>query len=398
MVGADGKLLEGELAGYAIIELIGEGGSATVYRAQKDDAVVALKVSHPHLAKHRDASARFLREVKAIQRASHPGIVSILDWGIADDRIYIAMELIEALDLSVVLEREGTFTEARAVWIASAVCEVLCAAHKLGVVHRDLKPRNIKLLSPRGGYERVKLMDFGLAKIFRPADAGEQAQGEELTHVETLTGPSTVLGTPKYMAPELYGGHENVDGRTDIYSLGVIMYRMLTGRTPHVGKDALQLMMSVATKTAPPLGGGIDPELEAIVMKCIEKNVTDRFTSAEELRKELLAIIDRLEESEQDKATRVFNPTPDAEADTQHDRTHVYRVKELDEDGEEPTRTKTVRLVDEPTEKLPERGRALDLPAWRWLPVWRWRIVAFVAFVALGLALAVALFQSSSAK
>lgn len=297
---------------YRVIARVGHGGSATVYRASQagEPREVALKVSHPRIAGRRHATQRFLREVQAIRRLEHPGCVRILDWGVHGDRIYIVMEFVDAKDLSVVLAEEGAFSQRRAVSVVIAACEVLEAAHALGVIHRDMKPRNIKLLAPDADdNERVKVVDFGLAKIFKlPTDDDDEA--DELTHVETLTDAETMLGTPMYMAPEQVGGG-HVDGRTDLYSLGIILYRMLTGRLPHQGDDAVTWILNMATAAIPSpreLMPEVSEKLDAIVMKCICNDPNERFDSASALSRALHDVLAELDELAQDKPTNVYTP------------------------------------------------------------------------------------------
>lgn len=306
--------LVGQVVGpYRVIARVGHGGSATVYRASQaeEPTEVALKISHPRIAGKRHASQRFLREVQAIRRLEHPGCVRILDWGVHDERIYIAMEFVDAKDLSVVLAEEGAFSQRKAVSIAIAACEVLEAAHTLGVIHRDMKPRNIKLLAPDADdNERIKVVDFGLAKLFEPPTDDDDDEGDELTHVETLTDAETMLGTPMYMAPEQVGGG-HVDGRSDLYSLGVILYRMLTGRLPHQGDDAVTWILNMATAeivSPRELVPEINPQLDALVMRCMRTDPNQRFASAASLSRELRLVLADLDDVAQDKPTNVYTP------------------------------------------------------------------------------------------
>ncbi|HZO16853.1 MAG TPA: serine/threonine-protein kinase [Polyangiaceae bacterium] len=286
---------------YRVHELIGRGGSAAVYRAERAGSAepIALKIIHRELAKHRLPSARFHREAKAVARIDHPGVVRVLDWGVQDEWQYIAMELIQGEDLDKVLKREAPFTESRAVSIALAVCDVLCAAHALGVVHRDLKPRNVKLL-PNGG---IKVLDFGLAKLLRSANAVDE------TMPNALTRPESTLGTPSYMAPEQVRQRE-VDGRADLYSLGVILYEMITGRRPIEGGDPVSVLIKLAKETPIPPSAhrpDVHGRLEQLIMLCLEKDPDRRPQSAEEMRARLAALVDELEDRAEADPTQVMD-------------------------------------------------------------------------------------------
>ena len=287
---------------YRVHELIGRGGSAAVYRAERAGSAepVALKIIHPELAKHRLPSARFHREAKAVARIDHPGVVRVLDWGVQDEWQYIAMELIEGEDLDKVLKREAPFTEARAVSIALAVCDVLCAAHALGVVHRDLKPRNVKLLPDDEG---IKVLDFGLAKLIRRGSAADE------TMPNALTRPESTLGTPSYMAPEQVRQRE-VDERADLYSLGVILYEMITARRPIEGGDPVSVLIKLAKETPIPPSvhrPDVHGRLEQLIMRCLEKDPDRRPQSADEMRTKLAALTDELEERAEADPTRVMD-------------------------------------------------------------------------------------------
>jgi serine/threonine-protein kinase len=214
---------------YRVEQLLGRGGMGSVYRARdmRLDRLVALKVVRPDMLSDTEARQRFRREAQLIARLQHPSIVSVFDYGTFDNGgAFLVMELVRGEDLRRVLQREGWLDRERSMRILSAVCGAMEAAHREGVLHRDLKPENILL--PGGGIE-AKVLDFGVAKVMRD-DPGEQ---ETLTTDPSglITAAGMIIGTPAYMAPEQLHGVA-ADARTDIFSLGVIAFEMLTGELP----------------------------------------------------------------------------------------------------------------------------------------------------------------------
>ena len=301
---------------YRVLSCIGSGASANVFRAEtigdveelEGGSEIALKVSKPHvLTRQRDA-ARFLREVKAVRRIDHPGCVTIYDWGITGDNAYIAMELLEGDDLHSAIRTEGRFSATRSIAIAMELCNVLMAAHEDGVVHRDLKPRNIVLLgNGEGGVlePRLKVLDFGLAKLFR------HETDDEETVPDALTRPGSVLGTPHYMAPEQVTVDVDIDGRADLYALCVILYEMLTGTRPYRAKNAVRLLvMRSSSDPTPPSEHrpDLEPELDRIIMRGLQRNPNDRFPSASALRRVLADAFPRIAENEADLSDAAIPP------------------------------------------------------------------------------------------
>jgi serine/threonine protein kinase len=314
---------------YDVQSRVGSGASATVYRAVDLEAnrVVALKISRPYvLTKHRRA-ARFLREVQAVQRIDHDGIVRIFDWGIEHDCAYIAMELIAGDDLYDIVKSEAPMEEHRAVLIAARICDALAAAHPLGVIHRDLKPRNVMVLEgqangAQNGATRVKLLDFGLAKLMRtPAD-------DEGTLPLELTKPGAVLGTPHYMAPEQVRSEGDVDGRADLYAVSVMLYEMVTARRPVEERNAVRALIALGSaRPKPPREhvADIDPDLEGIIMRGLAKAPSDRFPSADQMAGDLHELAERLR----------------AELEPTLYYKSAHRRSESSDDMEAPTRMKT---------------------------------------------------------
>lgn len=222
---------------------IGTGGMGTVYRATHLglERTVAVKIIKPEFAADPDVAERFLREARTMAKLRHPHAAMIFDAGhLPDGRHFIIMEFVEGETLSQALAREGRFSATRAIEIASQICDVLEEAHRIGIIHRDLKPSNI-MLSERGG---VRVLDFGVAKVLAsPSDASA-------THAST--GSGQIVGTPRYMSPEQCLG-QRVGARSDLYSLGVLIYEMLAGRPPFIDPLQSALLVKQATMPPPPL-------------------------------------------------------------------------------------------------------------------------------------------------
>jgi serine/threonine-protein kinase len=269
-------------------ELIGTGGMGRVYRAEQEmlGRTVAVKVIHPHLSRDRTVEARFFTEAKAASQLSHPNSVQILDFGTFEGRPYMVMEFLRGQDLTTVRELEGPLGAGRIVAILEQTLAALGEAHHLGIVHRDLKPENIILLTLRAGGDFVKVVDFGLAIL------GQQVQSKRLTL------PGMVCGSPHYMAPEHIRGDE-VDGRADIYSCGVILYELLTGRPPFDGL-APHVVLAQQLNESPPDPRSLAPEgavseaFAEIALRALSKPVTERFQTAHELADALRQALDAL--------------------------------------------------------------------------------------------------------
>ena len=230
---------------YRIIRLLGEGGMGAVYEAVNEqiERRVAIKCLHPEYATHADASQRFFNEARAANRIGHPSIVQISDYGIADDgSAYIVMELLDGQTLATRLHNlSGPLPLGQVLTISWQIAAALTAAHEKQIVHRDLKPENVMLVpdAVAPGRERVKLLDFGVAKL--------------ATSSAAQTAASVVMGTPRYMSPEQAKGSAGVDDRSDVYSLGVMLFEMLAGRRPFLGDGAGELIAQHIYKEPPPL-------------------------------------------------------------------------------------------------------------------------------------------------
>ena len=267
------------IAGYRLLERVGEGGTAEVYRAEHPErGACAFKVLRQRLRGDPTAVKRFLREAGYGSRVVHPGVVRTYDYGEADGLHYLALEWADGESLASFLHRNGPLAPADAVALVRQLADALAAAHKAGIVHRDLKPENI-MYNP--ATRTVKLLDFGIAR-----DA-------ELPPEERLTRTGFFVGTLQYVAPEALSG-ELVDGRADIYSLATIAYYLLTGRHPHVGRSPRELFQQLLSQPPLPLsqaakGVTFPPRLEAAVMKGLARHPADRQPTVTEFAADLEA-------------------------------------------------------------------------------------------------------------
>jgi serine/threonine protein kinase len=278
---------------FAIQRLLGAGAMGAVYQAQQTalDRTVAIKVMRGELAFEPTFAARFQREAKSVSRLDHPNLIRILDYGQEPDGLlYIAMEFLDGRDLFRVLEEEWPFPHERIVDILAQVLSALADAHDAGVLHRDLKPENIMLLrrkSEDGNLtDVVKVCDFGIAKVQEPEAKPAPARGGR-----NLTAAGLVVGTPGYMSPE-QARSEPCDARSDIYSVGVVLYQLLTRRLPFEGNTPLDVVVKALHEAPPPLGTygpTAAPGLEPICVKAMAKRAEDRYASAREMRAALRA-------------------------------------------------------------------------------------------------------------
>lgn len=273
-----GKVLSGR---YEILAPLGVGGMGRVYRAVQRplDRLVALKVLDPQYDRASDPGfeKRFLREASATARLRHQNTIRVHDYGRTDDGIYfIAMELVEGETLRQVLSKSGPLPWQRALIIGAQIARSLREAHKLGLVHRDLKPANIMLLPDEDGDEAVKVLDFGLAKDFTPSSDRGEKPGE-------LTQARMLLGSPLFMSPEHI--RNQADPRSDIYSLGIVLFLAISGRTPFTGSDAFEIMVKHLHDKPPQLKDvvAVPAEVNDLVMKCLEKARAARFQSMDDL-------------------------------------------------------------------------------------------------------------------
>lgn len=255
---------------YELRSVLGQGGMGTVYRAwqRSVDREVAVKVIHPKLATEREVAKRFLREARLASRLNQQNIVSVYDFGQTDDGIlYLVMELLQGRSLAHDLAAGQPLPPRRITAIAAQVCDALEAAHRHGIIHRDLKPHNILVLDEPAGRDAIKILDFGLAKSLIQETSSLVTQSDAL------------LGTPAYISPEQILG-KPVDPRSDLYSLGCILYKMASGRPPFRG-ETMNAVLAMHLRTAPPpLPESVPPTLAAIIEHLMAKNPDDRPASA----------------------------------------------------------------------------------------------------------------------
>ncbi|MDO8964850.1 MAG: Stk1 family PASTA domain-containing Ser/Thr kinase, partial [Coriobacteriia bacterium] len=256
---------------YRTIERIGSGGMADVYKAMDEvlGRTVALKIMHPHYAEDPTFVQRFRHEAQSAANLSHPNIVNIYDWGQQGDTYYIVMEYVKGTDLKTLIAQRGPADPLKAAEYAAQVCAGLSVAHGYGIIHRDIKSHNL-VLTPDG---TIKVMDFGIARA-----------------VDTMmTQTGSVLGTAQYVSPEQAQGRELTPG-SDLYSLGVVLYEMTTGRLPFDGDTPVSVALKHVNEDAIPprqVRDSIPPAVEAIIMRAMEKDPTHRYTSAEQMRDDL---------------------------------------------------------------------------------------------------------------
>jgi serine/threonine protein kinase len=277
---------------YRLGEEIGRGGMGVVYRATDTrlGRAVAIKTLAADTGVDPGRLRRFLHEARAASALNHPNIVTIHDIEQQDDDTFIVMELVEGEPLDRMIAR-GPLPVSSVLEYGLQIASALEAAHASGIVHRDIKPANV--IVTRGGL--VKLLDFGVAKLFEPAPSSE-------TMTALATGPATAIGTPAYMSPEQAEGHV-VDGRSDIFALGCVIYEMLTGRRPFAGESSLALISAILRDNPAPVRAA-RPEapraLQRIVDRALAKDPADRYATAGELRAELDGLRRRLATGERD--------------------------------------------------------------------------------------------------
>ncbi len=253
---------------YLLKDKVGNGGMASVFRAQDQvlDRTVAVKIMLPQYAGDATFAARFKQEAQAAAGLQSPYIVGVYDWGKDGDTYYIVMEYLRGTDLKSGIRSHGALDPKKVAQIGSQICGALSVAHKHEIIHRDIKPQNIMVL-PDGN---IKVMDFGIARA-------------KNSH---LTQDNNVLGTAHYVSPEQTRG-QDLGPTSDIYSLGVVMYECATGRVPFDGDDAISVALKQVNELPVPpsqVNPGVDPALERIILKCMEKDAANRFQTADELR------------------------------------------------------------------------------------------------------------------
>ncbi|MBX9691923.1 MAG: serine/threonine protein kinase [Cyanobacteria bacterium] len=265
---------------YQFLELIGRGGMAAVFkcRDKADGKNVAIKVLRPELAVDKAAVKRFEQEATSALNLNHRNLVKLYSYGNAPSGApYLVMEFVEGKSLSMILSEVRRLSPERLLPIIAQICQALSHAHKKGVVHRDLKPSNIIISRDENGEDMVHLVDFGIAKVLsRP--------GETMTE---LTQSGELIGSPLYMSPEQCEG-ENLDGRSDIYSLGCVMYQCITGRPPFGGKNVVKIILSHIRETHDEIEDNSVPQsLKDIIDACLKKQADERYQRVEDLQSDI---------------------------------------------------------------------------------------------------------------
>jgi serine/threonine protein kinase len=302
-------LIDQQIGGrYRIKKLLGIGGMGWVYKAEHVEIgkQLALKVLHRNLCSNPEVVTRFRREARSASMIGHPNIIEVTDFGsMPDGSVYCVMELLEGIDISKLLSQEKVVSEKRVIQIGIQMMRALEAAHLAGIIHRDMKPANVVLIEKAGTKDFVKILDFGIAKM--------TGLDEQQT---SLTRPGMTMGTPQYMAPEQAAG-KPLDARADIYAVGAILYEMLTGTPPFTGLSVMEVLTRKLTQPPPPFASkGIlegHPELEAIVLACLDRKADNRPQNCTIVAQRLQQILETLEDPEARKkrplSTDPLNPS-----------------------------------------------------------------------------------------
>lgn len=287
---------------YEILEFIGRGGMGLVYKARHRNlnTTIAVKALFPHLAFDQDVVKRFRQEAQIVSSLSHPNIMTVHDFGVSTEgQPYLVMEFIRGDSLSDLIDRTGKLSVEETIVILRQVCDGLAYAHENGAVHRDIKSRNIMMVPQSDNSLVPKIVDFGLAKPTQ--------QDENFTK---LTQTGDVFGSPLYMSPEQCRGWK-VDHRTDIYAVGCLLFEMLTGRTPIVGRDSMDTIMKQISEPPPNLVlEGVDAhvreQLDRICLKCLAKDRDDRYNSARELKADIDEVMNEDKSDLTNRASTIF--------------------------------------------------------------------------------------------
>ncbi|MFW5968176.1 MAG: serine/threonine-protein kinase [Persicimonas sp.] len=300
---------------YEVTEEIGRGGFGRIYRARQInvDRDVAVKVLPPKFISTHGVVERFRREARLASRLRHPNTITVHDYGKQDDLLFIVMEYLQGEDLADLLRRRSTLPLAMILHVSRQVLKSLQEAHTHQIVHRDLKPENVFLTQVGSERDFVKVLDFGIAKLALPeVEAGQEGEDDEEFRNLTMTG--STVGTPTYMSPEQAAGEE-VDGRTDIYALGIIMYEMACGRPPFKSDNPVKLMRAHLFEEVPRLANDQlrGSRFEAVIRKALAKDKEERFEDA-----------GAFEEALQMSAGRMLQ-------EAEHLETHITPPEESDE-------------------------------------------------------------------
>jgi serine/threonine protein kinase len=324
---------------YVVVDRIGSGGMGAVYKAEQPsmNRLVAIKVLHPRFVTRDDLVARFRREARAMSQLSHPNTARVYKYGALDDgSVYFVMDFLEGRNLAAEVRENGPMPAERAVRLMVQVCGALEEAHRAGIVHRDLKPENVFLTTQAGNADFPKVLDFGLAKMSEK----QMGRGSMM-----FTQQGMVFGTPEFMSPEQAQG-EALDRRSDIYSLALILYELITGKLPFDAKTPLDIMKAHVRDPPTPLSARVPgktfwPALDATIAKALAKSPDDRYASAADFGEALRCCLP--ESSPAAPAATPEEPAP-GRVSSQHD------VRDATERTEVPSEPGTLRV---PHSKLP---------------------------------------------
>ena len=276
---SDAQLLQRRLQSalgehFSVLHPLGEGGFAIVFAVfdRKLNRRIAVKVLRPDLTASRASKQRFVREAETVARLNHPHILPIFFVGENQGLVYFGMPLVEGETLEARLRREGRLAEPDVARIGSEIADALAEAHAHGLVHRDIKPLNVMLQGARG---RVLVADFGIAKAAAGSGEGDK-----------LTGTGIAIGSPHYMSPEQASGDEEVDQRSDVYSLGILLWQMLAGELPFAEGGSRAVIMQQVSREVPPLASvrpDVSAAMAAVVARCVQKRREDRYQNADDV-------------------------------------------------------------------------------------------------------------------
>jgi len=353
-----GSLLDGR---YRIDSFLGRGGMGAVYRATHIhiDTEFAIKVLHPDLVANQSAIERFRREAKAAGRIHHPNAIQVTDFGVTAERVvYLVMELVDGYSLRRVLEEEKCLDYYRAITIIQQTCAAVEVAHQKGIIHRDLKPDNI-MIKREDDVEKVKVLDFGIAKLREQVPSSGSS--------ETLTREGTIIGTPEYMSPEQCRG-KKLDPRSDIYSLGVILYEMICGHPPFTAESPLEVVVKHLSAKMRPLCemcAEVPRPVERVVMHALEKDPDKRPASAEILSQELQAAV---EAAQSGYITGTLTSRSTAEPfpgalDTESDQEGLTEAETLIDSVVEPLPRSPSRATPKPSAQRPRPSSSTNRKA-----------------------------------
>lgn len=351
-----GEVIDGR---YQLTRIVASGGMATIYAALdlRLDRQVAVKVMHPHLAQDEQFVSRFIREAKAAASLSHPNIVAVLDQGWNQGGtpcVFIVMELIEGATLRDYLHEQGALPVERALQLITPVASALAAAHRLGIVHRDIKPENI-LVSKEG---RIKIADFGLA---RGALLGSTMTAES----------SVILGSVSYLSPEQVQRGVS-DARSDVYSLGIVLFELLTGQKPYQGEDPVQIAIRHVNDRVPApstLNPNISPEVDELVLKATNIDPDKRPKDASELHELLRALSEKLDPKRRQLSLELDLPPLPINSNTKESKNRNKKTTQKEETVAKEKTTPTKKITTSPRVKRNRRiaaGLAITLGVLAW--------------------------------